>query len=178
MKVLSNRFFDAMTKCNILGLECKLGTSSALDTYLNAYECLFNGEVEIAVSLLADTRICVDKMEKKVDELVTTFDELTAYTNKVLQEVIEESNADGAKQNEMKVIVMDLKDSAKEIENLSSDKEINTMIELQRDKELEQNAAYFKKILFVRGYAEILARWKALEVVFTEYRTAIIRMDN
>ena len=63
-------------------------------------------------------------------------------------------------------------------ENLSGDKEINTMIELQRDKELEQNAAYFKKILFVRGYAEILARWKALEVVFTEYRTAIIIIDK
>lgn len=85
VKVLSNRFFDAMTKCNILGLECKLETSSVLDTYLNAYECLFNGDVEIAVSLLADTRIYVDKMEKQVDELITTFDELTAYTNKVLQ---------------------------------------------------------------------------------------------
>ena len=63
-------------------------------------------------------------------------------------------------------------------ENLAGDNGINKMIEAHQDADPERNAVYFKTVLFVRGYAKMLAKWKALEVIFAEYLVALAKVSK
>ncbi|MBQ9983291.1 MAG: hypothetical protein IJP29_01745 [Lachnospiraceae bacterium] len=58
-------------------------------------------------------------------------------------------------------------------DNLAANDNITKLITIQSGKEPEQRAAYFKTRLFVQGYIGVIAKWKALHVIFAEYLVAL-----
>lgn len=63
-------------------------------------------------------------------------------------------------------------------ENLASNDGITKLISMQGSKQPEQRAAYFKTILFVKGYIGIVAKWQALYVIFSEYLAALAKVSK
>lgn len=115
---LSNRFIDAMNKSNTTALDFKLATAEALEAYLVAYGNLYYGEVDSAIMLLTDTKSIASRMVKKADELVKIYDGLTSYTNKVLEDVMNERAADEKKRAETNALIKELQGSVKAMEDL------------------------------------------------------------
>lgn len=62
--------------------------------------------------------------------------------------------------------------------SLDSNESITKLIEMQRTKEPEQSAAYFKTIIFVKGYLGMVAKWQALYVIFEEYLRALAKVSK
>lgn len=62
--------------------------------------------------------------------------------------------------------------------SLASNESITKLIEMQRTKEPEQSAVYFKTIIFVKGYLGMVAKWQALYVIFEEYLRALAKVSK
>lgn len=62
--------------------------------------------------------------------------------------------------------------------NLESNDSITKLIGMQENKAPEQRAAYFKTILFVKGYLVMIAKWKALYVIFGDYLKALGKVSK
>ena len=149
---LSNRFMNAITKSGDAAQDFKVGIKRVIDAYLETYQGLINGQPQAAVLLLADTSNVAIGMVKKTDELVKTFDELTAYTNETLQEVVDGRSVDETKRNEMKALITDMEGAVKIVEQLkeSFQKDIvqyeTDYKELQQREMVQENQAYNMQI--------------------------------
>ncbi len=133
---LSTKFSNAMLKSNTAALDFKLATKTVVNAYIEAYGNLFYGETEVAISILTDIKPIAQKMVKKSDELVKTYDELTNYTNVILKEVMDERSADETKRNETKTLIAQLEAS------------INAMNELKKNlvDDIKQFEEDYKKL--------------------------------
>jgi DNA repair exonuclease SbcCD ATPase subunit len=63
-------------------------------------------------------------------------------------------------------------------ESLASNDSLAKLVSSQANKEPEQRAAYFKTILFVKGFIGVLAKWQALYVIFSEYLVALASVSK
>lgn len=115
---LSEKFSNAMLKSNTAALDFKLATETVVEAYIEAYGNLFYGETELAISILTDIKPIAQRMVKRSDELVKTYDELTNYTNIILKEVMDERSADETKRNETKALIVQLEASVKAMSKL------------------------------------------------------------
>jgi hypothetical protein len=63
-------------------------------------------------------------------------------------------------------------------DSLASNDSLTKLVSSQANKVPEQRAAYFKTILFVKGFIGVLAKWQALYVIFSEYLVALARVSQ
>lgn len=122
---LSMEFSNAMIKSNATALEFKFATQMVVEAYVSAYDNLFYGEIETALSMLTDIKPIAKKMVERSDELVRIYDALASSTNSILKEVIDERSADEQKRSETKELIAQLDGSIKALnklkENLAED---------------------------------------------------------
>ncbi len=62
--------------------------------------------------------------------------------------------------------------------NLASNENLAKLIETQKNDPPEKRAAFFKNRIFVTGYLGLMAKWKALCVIFGEYRSALMEVSQ
>lgn len=129
---LTHKFINAMTKSNAYALAFKSASDTVLEAYIDAYQCLFSGDIKIALQLLGETKNVARKMVEKASELVTIFDELSTHANDVLKKVLIVRADDEKKRAETVQIINELEGSisamnqikeslAKEIKNYEKD---------------------------------------------------------
>lgn len=63
-------------------------------------------------------------------------------------------------------------------DNLAANDSIAKLINTQANKDPQQRAAYFKTILFVKGYVGMIAKWQALYVIFTDYLVSLAKVSK
>lgn len=113
---LSNRFIDTMNDSNQAALSFKMSAQDALESCIYAYGMLMEGDVEGALSLLADTKDTATQMVQVADKLVKAYQGLTDYTNSVLKQVMDERATDEKKREETKAMIRELEGSIQAME--------------------------------------------------------------
>ena len=63
-------------------------------------------------------------------------------------------------------------------DNIANNDNIAKLIAMQGNKTPEQRAAYFKTILFVKGFIGVIAKWQALHLIFSEYLSALAKVSK
>lgn len=134
----------------------------------------------------------MDVIRKRRDELKDKEREniakLAEYTAKMENAVIDENSLESAIQSlviaigclrrvlsylqEIKLFWMNVETFC---DNLAND-DITTTISRLKDRDVEQRSAYFKTVLFVKGYIITVAKWQTLHIIFSEYLSELAKV--
>lgn len=149
-------------------------------------------EIQKSADSLAER---LDAIEKRRNELKnqerTNLVKLAEYAAKMQNMVMDENSLDSAIQclviatgclrrvlaylHEIKLFWTNVETFCN---NLALNDNITKLIKMQSNKEPEQRAAYFKTILFVKGYIGMVTKWQALYVIFKNYLTALAKVSK
>lgn len=134
----------------------------------------------------------MDVIRKRRDELKDKEREniakLAEYTAKMENAVMDENSLESAIQSlviaigclrrvlsylqEIKLFWMNVETFC---DNLAND-DITTTISRLKDRDVEQRSAYFKTVLFVKGYIITVAKWQTLHIIFSEYLSELAKV--